>query len=657
MADLTSWCRGCDSLCGLLVRTANGRLAEVGGDPGHPLSEGHDCAHGRGAPFQVNRPDRLTAVKGRGASSGAGAASWDVAMDDLSQSVRAALHAGGPGAVGLLLGPGVVNSQRLQRSVAALRVAAGEIPVFTAQARVELPMAQAARLVLGRAVYLRADLARAHHVLMLGGNQLDQGWTPGHAGQVLLARLRGSGRGRPRITVADPRGSSMVGRADQHLRLRPGSELYLLLGLASALLRGGWVDRQHLRQRCDGLEVLGEALASWSPARAAELCGISVAEISAEALRLSRSPTAAILVSPQALGTPWSTLTAWAVLVIHALTNNLLEPGGLFAHPGALIPSPSLRALPDSALIGALRRRLRVLICVEPEPVEAYPGTLGPQLDVLERLVCLDRLDHSLGRCAHWVLPSTHHLEEPDLGWGDRCDRHWLQWSSGLVVPPQACRAPWRVLDDLCARLGSGRETDHGRAEREAVAVAASARPEAGSTLLDHVHPGFTRAADLPRGFDGGPVDRATWIVALPGGRQQLAPAPMLAALERHEPVVSARYPLRLVSSARRDPARGPWERAGAGTDAGVSLHPSLGFAEGQPVRIVSPHGSCTAQVRLDPELEPSAVDCPVGFAAQPMALVDPTHLDPWADTAWTDGQPCRVEASSPAATAPKPLA
>jgi anaerobic selenocysteine-containing dehydrogenase len=658
MAELTSWCRGCDSLCGVLVQTASGRPAQLSADPEHPLSGGFVCDHGRSAPHQATRPDRVLQVGRSDGHGGFSAAGWDQAMQDLHGAVSAAIASEGPEGFGLLLGGSAVHSQRLHRSVARLRSTLGDFPVFTRQARVEGPMAQASRQVLGRACDLRADLARAHHLLLLGGNQLSEGWAPGHAGQVLLQRLGAAGRARPRLTVADPRCSGLAARADQHLKLRPGTELYLLLGMASAMIKSGWVDQHHLRLRSDGIEGLREALAPWTPARAAELCGLGVADISAEALRFSRAPTAAIMVSSQALGTPWSTLTAWAVLVVQALSNNLLEPGGLYAHPGGVVPANPLRARADSALPNALRRGLRVLLCVQAESQEALPGTEGPDLAVLDRLICIDRLEHPLVRRAQWLLPGTHFLEEPDLGWADRCGRRWLQWSSGSVVQPEACRPAYRVLDDLQARLGAGPALDHARLERQAVSAVAQASGQAAQAVLAGADPGLTRQAGMARGFDGGHVDRATWAVEHPSGRQQLASVPMLTALARHRPAgCESSYPLRLLSSARRDVARGPWERQDGCEVPGIGLHPDQGFADGQCVRVVSPHGACEGPVRLDPGLEPSTVDCPVGFGLGPLALVEPTHLDPWSDTAWTDGQPCRVEPSPAPSSAPKPRA
>ena len=589
--------------------------------------------------------------------------SWELALDDVGAAIQASVRQHGWQSVGLMVGGSALHSQRLLRTIAALRERLGSVSVFTPRARELQPLRQASRLVLGRAVDLRTDLARVHHLMLLGGNQLDQGWAPGHAGQALLRRLDTAGRRRLRLCVADPRRSRLAARASTHLSIRPGTELYLLLGMASAMIRSGWVDEQHVRERTRGLDALARALEPWSPARAAELCGLSVADITGEAMRFSRAPTAAILASPQALGTPWSTLTAWAMLLLHSLTSNLLEPGGLYAHPGGALDA-SQPELCDSSLALALRRGLKVLICVGCDPVSSVPGGGRLLPGGLERLVCIDRQLHATALAAHWVLPSTHFFEEPELCSSDASDRHWLQWSSGLVVQPPGCRPPWELVAGLLAAgdpsgAGSAFAMDHPRRERDALAVAAAGLGMDAGVLAGLVQPQLTHTDGRPRGFDGGAVDRSRWMVHHPDGRLDLSPEPMIQALARHVPAEQGgAWPFALLSSARRDPAQGPWDREPGAEDAGVGLHPNAGFPQGLAVRVVTPHGSAAARVVLDEQLSPHAVDLPMGFEADAMALVDPTHLDPWAATAWTDGQPCRIESAEPsAAAAPKPLA
>ena len=621
--------------------------------PHHPLTRGHVCEHGRSLPRAINGEQRLVEVwRGGGPRA---VASWEDALDDLIPAIQRVVQERGWSGIGVLIGGSALHNQRLSRSLAELRGRLGPVAVFSERARSSLPMGHASRHVLGRPRQLAADLARARHLLALGGNQPAEGWPLAHDGHQLLRRIQAGDRRRLRLTVADPRPSALARRAHDHLRLRPGSELYLLLGMLSVIVGSRWYEEQHVRERTRGLAALSRALEPWTPARTAALCGLELADITAEAMRFSRAPTASILLSPQALGTPWSSLTAWVSLLLHAVTNNLLAPGGLYAHPAP--PSPSLPERADTAILRAVQAGLRVLVCVESDPVASLPGGLALTGGGLERLVCIDRMTTDTARAAHWALPGAHFLEEPDLRASDVADRHWLQWSAGLAVQPGACRPPARILEQLLGGAGGGvPPMDHARSEQQAVADLTRELGLDPAVVAAGVRPGLARTAELPRGVDGGPVDRAQWTVHHPDGRLELAAAPMIAALARHRPAEPVEaYPLALVSSAVRDPARGPSDRGQPEGEPSVGLHPSHGFAAGQRVVVRTAHGRVTARVELDEGLAPSAVDLPVTGGGRPRSLVDPAHLDPWADTPWTDGQPCGVEPVASSGEAPKP--
>ncbi len=663
MADLTSWCRGCDSLCGLLADTELGRLVSVRGDPEHPVSSGRDCAFGNDAAWRIGREDRLLLPTPGRSSTPQDHLGWETALADVTGRLATVIEQRGERGVGVLLGGAAARSQRLTWALEELQRSVGPIQLFSHAAGNTAPLLQASRQLLGRATSMRADLARTRHVLLLGGNQLAEGSAPGHAGHALVHRIdAGAQRADLHLTVADARGTALTRRAHAHLPIRPGTELYLVLGICSAMLRSEWWDRHDVAERTLGFEALRAALEPWTVARSAELCGIGRADITAEALRFSRASTAVVHAGVQAWGTPWSTLTAWATMVLQALTSNLLAPGGLYAHPATSNLDSGLVAHPASDLPSAIRAGLGALVCIEADPLTelADPDGLAQLLEGLDCLVCLDRSPHDTARMAHWALPGTHYLEQSELGFADACDRHWVQWTSGLVVPPGECRTYEAVVRDLAVRVGGTRCAGPGRgvlaglarpsrapSARERRVLAASAR-DLGiplPRLLAAASPGLSRTADRQRGLDAGSVDRATWSVTHPHGRIELASRAMVQALAAHVPALpGATYPLWLMTSARRDPARGPWERRDGSRETTVALHPDLGHAEGRQVRISTAHGSVIACVQPDLRLRPDTVDLPVGQPGHPLALVDSTHRDRWSGTCWTDGQPCRVE-------------
>jgi anaerobic selenocysteine-containing dehydrogenase len=68
-----------------------------------------------------------------------------------------------------------------------------------------------------------------------------------HATAIVAALKRGM-----RLIVVDPRHVGLAGKADQWLRLRPGTDGALALGLANVMIERGWYDRDFIRDWSNG---------------------------------------------------------------------------------------------------------------------------------------------------------------------------------------------------------------------------------------------------------------------------------------------------------------------------------------------------------------------------------------------------------------------
>lgn len=62
----TSVCPYCAVGCGLIVKTLDGKVAQVAGDPEHPINQGALCSKGAALLQTANSPGRLTRVLYRG---------------------------------------------------------------------------------------------------------------------------------------------------------------------------------------------------------------------------------------------------------------------------------------------------------------------------------------------------------------------------------------------------------------------------------------------------------------------------------------------------------------------------------------------------------------------------------------------------------------
>lgn len=604
MPEQKSWCRDCDELCGITARVEEGRVVEIAGDTEHPITRGRDCPWGRAAAARLDVPGRWLRprLRRQGALE---ETDWSTALDGLGEALAAVVAERGARAVGLLLGPRMERSPRLWAEVARLRRALGPIRVFGHRASLEAPWRQATRHVLGAPVALRADLARAQHLLLLGAGLEEGGCSFGYAGQDLRRRMVGGpGRRAPHVTAVDPRRTALAREARAHLQARPGTELYLLLGMIATILRKGWWDRQHVADHTRGLDALEAAVGSWSAARAAELCGLAPADITAEAMRFSRAATAVALTSPQALGTPWAGLVAWATLVLEFLTANALKPGGLYAP----VPVEWGLAEPAEALGVAVGAGLAALVCVEADPEALLPGR-SARLAELQVLACLDLSLGGASGAAGYLLPTTGWPEEADRWPAGGADHHWRAETAALCPPRGEARPAADVLAELAWNLGRR----HGPVE-----------PSHGIEPAEPV---------------GGPVDRARWAVAHVDGRAQLLPPVIAALLERHVPVPpSPAFPMALLGGARLG-------RGGiASARREVLLPVTSGIPDGAEVRLVSAWGTVEGRALLAPDLRPDCAMVPADGALHLADLADPWHRDPLGGRVWTDGQPVRVE-------------
>jgi anaerobic selenocysteine-containing dehydrogenase len=88
--DTTTVCPFCGVGCGQVVSTRNGKVINIEGDAGHPISEGTLCSKGAAAIQVVNNPRRLQKVLYRAPRGKAWEEkTWDWALQRIAARVKA----------------------------------------------------------------------------------------------------------------------------------------------------------------------------------------------------------------------------------------------------------------------------------------------------------------------------------------------------------------------------------------------------------------------------------------------------------------------------------------------------------------------------------------------------------------------------------------
>jgi anaerobic selenocysteine-containing dehydrogenase len=262
-ADLGRWatpeevlvpsiCQQCPGGCGLLVRTLDGQVAGISGNPLHPINRGGLCPKAFGGLQALHDPNRLKGPMARDGERGRfRPVEWDRALSMVTARLSD-LRAKGLSHTVTILG----GQYRGHRNMLWQRFAEAYGTPNYIRVRCLPPEkpALAHQLMQGVTTPLGYDLAEAQFILSFGAGLLEAWLGPVHASQA-FARLRRSGeRPRGRFVQVDPRRSATAVKADRWVPIAPGTDGILALGIANAMIREGLYDQEFVAAHASGFE-------------------------------------------------------------------------------------------------------------------------------------------------------------------------------------------------------------------------------------------------------------------------------------------------------------------------------------------------------------------------------------------------------------------
>jgi anaerobic selenocysteine-containing dehydrogenase len=243
------YCALCRSHCGCISVVEDGRLIAVEPDPAHPTGQAL-CAKGRAAPELVYHPERLlypmrrTRPKGD-PDPGWQRLSWDEALDLTATTLRRLAEAYGPETVAFsVTTPAGTAISDARPWIDRLIHLFGSPNNCNANEICGWHRSAAAQFTFG-ASRATPELDKTGCVLLWGYNP-STAWLSQATG-VVAAQARGA-----RVIVVDPRRAGVAARADLWLRVRPGSDGALALGIAGVMIAEGWFDQDFIRDWTNG---------------------------------------------------------------------------------------------------------------------------------------------------------------------------------------------------------------------------------------------------------------------------------------------------------------------------------------------------------------------------------------------------------------------
>ncbi|MDB5893847.1 MAG: molybdopterin oxidoreductase, partial [Rhodoferax sp.] len=263
----------CPDTCSLVTTVENGVALKVQGNPAHRHTDGVLCAKVSRYTERTYHPDRLLTPMKRVGAKGSGQfepVSWTSALDDIAGRLKA-IAARNPeailpysyaGTMGLVQGESIagrffhtLGASLLDRTICAS--AGGEGLLQT----------------LGGKVGMKVEFfAESKLIIIWGSNSIGSNlhfWR--YAQQ---AKRNGA-----RLVCIDPRRTETAEKCHAHIALRPGTDAALALALMHQLIANDHLDHDYIARHTLGWEALRERAMAWPPARAAEVCGVPVAQI------------------------------------------------------------------------------------------------------------------------------------------------------------------------------------------------------------------------------------------------------------------------------------------------------------------------------------------------------------------------------------------
>jgi assimilatory nitrate reductase catalytic subunit len=660
-------CCYCGVQCGMYLKV-DGEGNVFGVEPSaHDINKGKLCPKGVTAYQQVRHPDRLLYPLVRDSRGGElRRASWDEALDRVASEIRRIQDAYGRDAFGVYSGSSLVTENTyLMGKFARVALKTKHIDYNGRLCMVSAAAANKKAFGIDRAANPWQDMLSTQVVLLAGANVAETFPVMSH--YIWGARDRGA-----TLIVIDPRETPLARTADLHVPLRPGTDAAFFGAVLHVVEREGWIDEAFIAERTVGWEEVRDTVRRWPPSRAAEVCGIDAELIERTATMWGTAERAMAFhargVEHQIQGVE----NALSIVNLVLATGQIGAEGkgygtitgqgngqGGREHgqkadqlPGARdIENPEHRAfiadfwgIDESELPHAGVSAVELVHLMETGEVRGFlalcnnPFVSMPNAARIER--CYDELEFHVqidfflsetAARADVVLPCTTWAEEGGTTTN----------AEGRVIlrhkaadPPGEARPDWWIVGRIAERLGAGDRFSFSSVEE----IFEELRGASKGGVADYSGITYDRLEESGGLFWPVPSEDHPGTPRLfeerfnfPDGKARFN------VVEWHQPAepVDDEYPMRLTTgrTVAHFLSGNQTRRIGALVEQTprpwIEVHPSLGFAPGDPVRVTTRRGEITLPALVTDTIRDDTVFVPyhwAGAVAANLMTVDALH-------------------------------
>lgn len=672
MAELETFCRICEPLCGLTATVEDGKLIALRPSKQHPISQGFACPKGLAMHEIVNDPDRLLHPLRRKAGVPPGQArpedfervSWDTALDGIAARLRRVIDEHGGHAVGAYVGNPAFFSYSAPMWMQGFLDALGSKHLYTPGSQDTAARFAASALLYGTPFTIPLpDLYRTDFLLMVGANPLVS-----HGSMVNAKRLPYAVRDIPRrggrLVVVDPRRTETA-KIGEHVPIRPDTDAWMLLAMLNVIFTEGLQDDAAIERQSTGVAALRRMCADHTPESTEARTKVPAETVRRLARDLAAAPSAAVYGRCGSNRGRHGTLVAFLLDALNIVTGNLDRPGGNIV-AGSPIPRAFTKHIdtygarhtrvggyPDafgqmcSAVIGKEmltpgEGQMRAFFTIAGNPLLTAPNgaEIARGIEQLDLYVAVDLYISDTALYADYILPATTFLEREDTNLITQTFHltPHLEWTDPVVPPPREARQEWQIIDQIADRLGVvpssnpvmrflGKRFGLRPSPEKLIDLAVRLGSRGDLFGLRRGGLSVAKLRALPGGVtlaDHQPTGLLAKRVRHRGGKVRLDPPQIVAeanALGRRHPD-DDRYPLLLIG-LREIRSQNSWMHNSPKLMAGDRRHAArvnpkdaaqVGVADGELIRISSKTGSIELPARVTDEIIEGTVAVPHGW-------------------------------------------
>lgn len=485
-------CCLCEATCGLEItlqgEAPDEQIIAIKGDKDDPFSRGYICPKATALQDLHKDPDRLTRPVKKQPDGSWQEISWPQAIFEAVAGLQRVQQQYGRDAVGSYLGnPNVHNYGNLLIGPMLLR-AIGSRNKFSATSVDQLPHHMASYFMLGHQLLMPVpDIDRTDFMLIIGGNPVASN------GSIMTVpdiknRLKAITERGGKVLLVDPRRSETAKFSSEHLFIRPGQDVLMLLSLLYVFSHESELPALPDYVDSSDLKALS---AEFSPEVTATRTGIAAAQLRDIAAQWLAADSAVCYGRMGVSVQQYGGLCQWLINVLNIVSGNFDRPGGaMFTSPAVDLPAilaargsrghydkyrSRVRALPEfggELPVAALAEeiltaadssqgetQIKAMLTVAGNPIVATPNSkqLEKAFESLEFMVSVDGYINATTRHADIILPPVSQLQRDhyDLIFNNFAVRNVAKYSQPLFAPGAGEKEDWQILLALAKGLNN----------------------------------------------------------------------------------------------------------------------------------------------------------------------------------------------------------